>query len=229
MRLFARSIVDSEEEAHLAPLYPVVRQGAGSGRVAGLGEPPVIGYRKDRRLPLFWRRLAEAIIDFASRSTKTRPHHNRWLILIAAFKLSQALLFIGIGVGALQLLHKDVGDVLAKVADHLRFNPESRFINFILDKATLVDDRILRRIGAVVFVYAGLDLLEGIGLYLEKAWGEYLTLAITGSFLPWELFEVCRRLTWVRFGLLVVNALVFLYLFKVVVGRERHLNASEVE
>ena len=151
---------------------------------------------------------------------------NRWLILIAAFKLTQALLFAAIGVGALRLLHKDVGDVLAGLADHLRFNPESRFVNFILDRASIFNDRLLLRIGEVVFIYAGLDLVEGVGLYLEKAWAEYLTLAITASFLPWEIFEVFRKLTLPRVGLLVVNALVFFYLVKLVTRHGNRLLGS---
>ena len=63
--------------------------------------------------------------------------------------------------------------------------------------------------------------LEGIGLYLEKAWGEYLTLAITASFLPWEIFEIFRRVTPVRVSLLAVNVLVFVYLLKLVTERQR--------
>jgi uncharacterized membrane protein (DUF2068 family) len=155
----------------------------------------------------------------------SKPHHNRWLILIAAFKLSQALLFIAVGVGAFRLLHKDIGDLLTRMVEHLRFNPESRFVNFVLDKSSLVTDRVLRRIGEVGFIYAGLDLIEGTGLYLEKVWAEYLTLAITASFLPWEIFEVFRKVTWIRAGLLLVNALVFLYLLKIVVerGKERRV------
>jgi len=157
--------------------------------------------------------------DSPSHSLSNSRHHNRWLTLIAALKLSQALLFVLVGVGALQLLHKDIGDLLIKLADHLRFNPESRFVNFVLGHAAVVDDRLLRRIGALVFFYAGLDLIEGVGLYFERVWAEYLTLFITASFLPWEIFEIIRRLTWIRAGLLVVNALVFLYLLKVVVER----------
>jgi uncharacterized membrane protein (DUF2068 family) len=152
--------------------------------------------------------------------------HNTWLILIAAFKLFQALLFVLIGVGALQLLHKDIGDLVGQLADHLRFNPESRVVIFILSKATLIDDHLLRRIGAVVFTYAGLDLLEGIGLFLEKVWAEYLTLAITASFLPWEIFEVFRKVTWIRVSLLVVNALVFFYLMNLVAARSKRLRDS---
>ena len=144
-------------------------------------------------------------------------HHNSWLILIAAFKLAQAALFVAIGVGALRLLHKDVGDELARLADHLRFNPESRLVNFVLHHASLLTDKLLVRIEAVVFIYAALDLVEGIGLYMEKAWAEYLTLVITGSFLPWELFEIFRRLTLIRVSLLTLNALVFIYLLKLIV------------
>jgi uncharacterized membrane protein (DUF2068 family) len=157
----------------------------------------------------------------------SKPRHNRWLILIAAFKLSQALLFIAVGVGAFRLLHKDIGDLLTRLVEHLRFNPESRFVNFVLDKSSLVTDRLLRRIGEVGFIYAGLDLIEGTGLYLEKVWAEYLTLAITASFLPWEIFEVLRRVTWIRAGLLVVNALVFFYLLKIVVERARERRVPE--
>jgi uncharacterized membrane protein (DUF2068 family) len=159
----------------------------------------------------------------------SKPRHNRWLILIAAFKVGQALLFIAVGVGALRLLHKDVGDLVAQLVDHLRFNPESRLVNFILDRASIVDDRLLRRIGAVVFIYGGLDLLEGIGLYLEKTWAEYLTLIITASFLPWEIFEVMHRLTWIRATLLVVNALVLFYLLKMVFERGTHARSQVTE
>jgi uncharacterized membrane protein (DUF2068 family) len=167
--------------------------------------------------------------DFPPQSLSKPRRRNRWLLLIAAFKLGQALLFVAIGVGALRLLHQDIGDLFAKLADHLRFNPESRFVNFILEKSLLLNDRLLRRIGAVVFIYAGLDLLEGIGLYLEKTWAEYLTLGITASFLPWEIFEVLRRVTWIRSALLLVNALVLLYLLKMVTERGRDRRNSVVE
>ena len=161
-----------------------------------------------------------------SPTQSTEPwRHDKGLVLIAAFKFAQALLFLAIGVGARQLLHKDVGDELGALADHLRFDPESRFVNFVLDKASLLDDPLLRRIGLAAFCYAGIGIVEGIGLYLEKAWGEYLVLAITVSFLPWEIFEIIRRVTWIRTGLLTINTLVFLYLLNLVVVKERQRRA----
>lgn len=156
---------------------------------------------------------------FPSRSRS--KHHDKWLVVIAIYKFLHTLLFALIGIGVLRLVGKDVGDLLSDLADHLHFDPESHLVNFLLDKASLLNDPLLRRIGIVAFSYAAVTLAEGIGLYLEQAWGEYLTLLITASFLPWEIFEIFRRVTLFRVGLLAINLLVFFYLLKVVLSRTR--------
>ena len=168
------------------------------------------------------REVIETEAEPATESTR----HNRWLLLIAFYKGLQALLFIALGIGVLHLVGKDLNDLIGQLGDLLR-SPESRFVNFLYDRASLVNDPLLRRLGALAFSYAGLSLAEGIGLFLEKAWGEYLTLIITASFLPWEVFEVLHRLTWVRVGLLGVNTLVFFYLLKTVMDRRKPMEAPE--
>lgn len=152
--------------------------------------------------------------------TGMQPHpahknrrHRAGLVLIAAYKLVGALLLFAVGVGALKLVNKDIDDVMwHALIEVLRLNPESRLVNFIFDKAELLNDPLLKRIGFYAFCYAGLGILESVGLYLEKVWGEFLTVAITASFLPFEVHELMRRLTWVRVGLLVVNCAVLIYL-----------------
>lgn len=157
-----------------------------------------------------------------SRARAGLQRHNQWLLLIALFKFAQALLFIAIGVGALRLLHKDIADELYTLADRLHFNPEWRFVEFLFDKASLINDPLLRRIGLAAFSYAGIGIAEGIGLYLEKTWGEIFTLLITASFLPWEIHEIARRLTWPRISLFTINLLVFFYLVKLIIERGRN-------
>lgn len=155
-------------------------------------------------------------------SARTGPEsRDRLLLLIAVYKFLHALFFFAIGMGAHHLLHKDIADQIELFARHLRFNPESRLVIFVLSKASLINGPVLARISLIAYCYATITLVEGIGLYLEKAWGEFLTLAITASFLPWEIFEIFRRLTWIRVGLLTINILVFVYLLRIVLDPVR--------
>jgi uncharacterized membrane protein (DUF2068 family) len=152
-----------------------------------------------------------------------RPHsRDRLLLTIAVYKFLHALFFFAIGMGAHHLLHRNIADQVELFARHLRFNPESRLIIFILRKSSVINGPVLQRISLIAYCYATLTLIEGIGLYLEKAWGEFLTLAITASFLPWEILEIFRRLTWVRVSLLTINILVFAYLLRVILDRARN-------
>ena len=150
-----------------------------------------------------------------------KKKRNRWLELIATYKLLQAALLVSVGVGALRLLGKDVADLLTNLADKWSIDAEGRLVRFLLSKATLLDDHMLRRISTFLFCYAALGLIEGIGLMLEKAWAEYFTAIITASFLPLEIFELAHRVTWFRVGLLVVNLAVLAYLVGHLVRRRR--------
>ena len=73
--------------------------------------------------------------------------------------------------------------------------------------------------GSAFSAYAAINGVEAVGLWREKRWAEYLTLVITASFLPLEAFEIYRKLTLFRVGLLAVNALIFIYLLMLVISR----------
>ncbi len=149
---------------------------------------------------------------FGALKPNANPDHSRWLVLIGVLKLFKALLFILLGVGALRLLHKDLVDVLTRLIIGLRFDPEGHFVNLVLEKVALISPHRLRQISIAIFCYAALDIVEGAGLALEKTWAEYLTLVLTASFLPWELFEIIRHVTWLKIVLQVLNTLVVVYL-----------------
>lgn len=172
---------------------------------------------------------AMPVSSVQSRSSRARSQRDRWIIAIGAFKLLQALLFLLLGIGAVRLLHKD----LLEVADHfilaMRFNPEGPFVNLLMDKVALIDPHRLKQISVAIFAIAALDTIEGTGLVLEKVWAEYVTLALTASFLPWEIFEIWRHVTWIKIVLTIINLAVVVYLLFYVKIRvqERHLRRAE--
>jgi uncharacterized membrane protein (DUF2068 family) len=139
-------------------------------------------------------------------------HHDSGLLLIGLFKLVEAVFFFLVGVGALHFLHRDLGDAVLRLAVHLRRDPEGRLVGFVLDHVDELTAHRLKQIGVATFCYGALRVTEGVGLVLEKVWAEYLTVGVTVSFLPWEMYEIVMHLDWFRVGLFLVNLAVLAYL-----------------
>jgi uncharacterized membrane protein (DUF2068 family) len=157
-------------------------------------------------------RTGHELIQAEEKGKHAKPSHDRGLLAIGLFKLAKAIFFFGVGVGAIHLLHKDLEDEVMRLALRFKFDPESRFVSLLLDKVDLIDAHRLRQISVATFGYSALALTEGVGLLLEKVWAEYLTLILTVSFLPWELYELVRRPDWFRLSLLLINLAVLWYL-----------------
>src|SRR5947207_9869932 len=100
---------------------------------------------------------------------KTHPRH-RGLWLIAIFKLAKGLLLLAVGIGVLSLLHKDVAEIFKHWVEVLHVDPDNRYINRLLVKLGMMDDRKLAQISAGTFFYAAMLLTEGIGLMWQKRW-----------------------------------------------------------
>jgi uncharacterized membrane protein (DUF2068 family) len=147
-----------------------------------------------------------------TKRSEIRHHHDRWLIIIGTFKILEGVLFVLLGLGVVRLLHRDIGDILLRTAMALRLDPESHFVNILLDKVQLLTPHKMRLISVGIFLKAGLDFVEGIGLALEKRWAEWLTIGLTASFLPWEIFEIAKHFTWMKVGITLLNVLVLIYL-----------------
>jgi uncharacterized membrane protein (DUF2068 family) len=73
----------------------------------------------------------------------------------------------------------------------------------------------------VAFFYSALLFTEGIGLLMEKVWAEYMTVIITGSFIPLEVYELIRRVTLIRACVLLANVIVVAYLVMRLCQRKR--------
>jgi uncharacterized membrane protein (DUF2068 family) len=137
---------------------------------------------------------------------------SRGLLLIAAFKLIKGLALLALGIGALRLLHKDVAAEISQWIDVLRVDPHNHYIQLLLDKLGMVDDRKLKALSIGTFLYSALFLTEGLGLALRKRWAEYLTIISTASLLPLEVYEIVKRASAPKIVVLIANIAIVVYL-----------------
>src|SRR5215467_8202378 len=143
-------------------------------------------------------------------------HSGRGLWLIAAFKLLKGVALLAAGFGILRLLHRDMAAEMGKWIDYLRVDPQNHFVQRLLDKLGLLNERRIKELSAGTFAYAAVFLTEGTGLAFRKRWAEYFTIITTASLLPLELYEIVERVSFVRILLLLANIVIVIYLIQVV-------------
>jgi uncharacterized membrane protein (DUF2068 family) len=70
----------------------------------------------------------------------------------------------------------------------------------------------LRVVAITAAVYCLLEATEAVGLWKERRWAEYLTAVATAGFLPFEIFELTRRVSPLKVTTLVINLAILVYL-----------------
>jgi uncharacterized membrane protein (DUF2068 family) len=102
---------------------------------------------------------------------------------------------------AIRELYQDLGFNL----DH------SKLIGLIQHSFTL-DARTLTYLAIGLVLYSLIELAEGVGLWLGQRWGEYFAMVATSVFLPYEVYDLTVKITWLRVGAFVINLMLVGYL-----------------
>jgi uncharacterized membrane protein (DUF2068 family) len=137
---------------------------------------------------------------------------DRLIRLIAVFKLFKAALLIALGIGAFRLIHRDLAALIGHWIEALRLDPGQHFLDVALARASHVRPEQIRKIGVGSFIYAALFMTEGLGLWMRKRWAEWLTVIITSSLVPIEIYEIYRHPSWAKVLVLALNVAIVGYL-----------------
>jgi uncharacterized membrane protein (DUF2068 family) len=157
----------------------------------------------------------------------TPAKSNLALVAIGVFKLVKCVSLFALGVALVHWRGQDLG-----VAASLWLNDlwvGRSFVDKIVLKLSSLDGRTIDEIAVGSFMYAVLLLVEGIGLCRRKRWAEFLTVGITASLLPFELYELTRRLTLTRAIIMAANLGILWYLIvQLSNDRTQHLKSKVV-
>ena len=118
---------------------------------------------------------------------------NRGLLLIAIFEVFKAVLFLVAAAGVFHMVKRDTQVEMIKLLHAFRISGDRAFIKDLLLRANVITDPTKRILSGVLLLYAVLHATEGIGLLLRKRWAEYITVVMTGIFIPYEIFILIHR------------------------------------
>ncbi|MCK6453781.1 MAG: DUF2127 domain-containing protein [Alphaproteobacteria bacterium] len=148
--------------------------------------------------------------------------HGTWLRLIAGLKLAEGILLLAVAIGMLVLeLRQAWFDALVGwVAAELLLPHGNVLFSALRELDLLLAGNHLRALGLLALVYAALFLVEGIGVWLERRWGEWLMVIATAGLIPLEIAETLSRPSAAKLALIAANGAIVLYLIRVL--RRRH-------
>jgi len=102
--------------------------------------------------------------------------------------------------------------VIRALFRELGFNINHSKLVGLIQRAFTLSPRVLGYIAIGLVVYVAIELIEGIGLWLEKRWGEYFAMVATSVFLPYEVYDLTAKVTVTRVLFFAVNLALVLYL-----------------
>jgi uncharacterized membrane protein (DUF2068 family) len=143
------------------------------------------------------------------------------LRLLAAERFIRGVLLVALAYGvykfngaqnSLEKVFQDYLPTLKPLADKLGIDLQNAGPVKLIQKALTADHSTLKLVAIGVLAYGALELLEGIGLWLMKRWGEYVAMVGTLVFIPLEVYELVERVTWLRVAAFVFNVFAVVYL-----------------
>ncbi|TAK83623.1 MAG: DUF2127 domain-containing protein [Betaproteobacteria bacterium] len=124
---------------------------------------------------------------------------------VALLEAAKGALVLLVGFGLLSLVHQDVQQFAERLVAHAHLNPASHYPRIFLDMANRVTDGRLVLLAAGAALYAGVRFIEAYGLWRARPWAEWFAALGGAIYVPFEVVELYRRVTWLSVGAVVVN------------------------
>lgn len=127
---------------------------------------------------------------------------------VALIEATKGMLVILTGFGALSLIHRDVQQFAERLVGHLHLNPAKHFPQIFIEAASHLTDARLWTLAAFAAAYGLVRLIEAYGLWHGRRWAEWFAAASGAIYVPFELYELLHKTSWLALGTLAVNLLV---------------------
>jgi uncharacterized membrane protein (DUF2068 family) len=146
-------------------------------------------------------------------------------LILRVFAVERFLRFLVIGVAAygvwwfkydqagIQRAYNNALPAIRALYQDLGLDVSHSKLLVLVQHALTISPRWITILAIGLPVYAVIELVEGVGLWLGHRWGEYFAMIATSVFLPLEVWELARgHITWLKVAAFVINLLLVIYL-----------------
>ena len=137
-----------------------------------------------------------------------------FLRAIAVYKILKVALLLAAAYGELKLRDASVLASLFGWASTLRAGPEHDAVVALLAWFSGLSPARVQALGWVTLAYAAVFAVEGAGLWMRRRWAEWLTIVITGSLIPFEVWRLASAPGLGKAIIVVLNVAIVAYLLR---------------
>ncbi len=102
--------------------------------------------------------------------------------------------------------------IIRSAFNQLGFDISHSHVLIDIRKVLHFSQHTLTLIAVGVGLFAIVELVEGVGLWLSRRWGEYFAMVVTSLGLPYEIYDLTIKVTVTRLVLFAINLALVLYL-----------------
>lgn len=125
------------------------------------------------------------------------------------------------GFGVLALLGHTGARAAEQLVARMHLNPAHHYPQIFIAALAEVNDARLWGLAALAGLYSSIRFVEAYGLWRGRRWAEWLAALSGGIYVPFELYELLRHATGLKFGALVLNLAIVGYMVWLLTERLR--------
>jgi uncharacterized membrane protein (DUF2068 family) len=137
---------------------------------------------------------------------------RRVIRLIAIERTVRGILLVAAGIYLLAHVGSDFGRLANHFMRAVELDPRRPFFRHLIARLHRLHASTVVLTGIAAMGYGLLELVEGVGLWLDQLWAEYLTVIAGGILIPFELYELVRKPSVLKAVGLAVNVAIVVYL-----------------
>ena len=158
---------------------------------------------------------ASEVAARVSESVQTEVHRVDFgLRLIIVWKAIKSIVMYGLGIVAFALVHSDIQALALDLVEWLGIDAGRPTVARALAKLAGLTPHRISLIGIGMILYATLMAVEAWGLHRRYLWADRLTIVVTSSLIPFEIYELVKHPSIGKVIALVVNIAIVLYLLR---------------
>jgi uncharacterized membrane protein (DUF2068 family) len=134
------------------------------------------------------------------------------LRIIALYKLVKVMLLLLAAYFELKLHDAALSAKLVTWVEARPAGLEHSLVSKVLQMLSGLSESNIHALRLLTFAYAAVFAIEGIGLWMQKRWAEWMTTIVTASLIPIEIWELVARPNFGKAAVVVANTAIVAFL-----------------